>query len=81
MIDSFRRITLPSGSKDLTARGCCCCCKETGGNGGGEVAPVSDVDELEGEARDRLNGAEKTLYATGGCGCVGAGAGDDAESG
>jgi hypothetical protein len=69
MMDSFRRITLPSGSRDLT--GCCCCCFcETGG--------AREMDEFEFmgsgvcEAWERLNG-DKTLYDTGGC------AGDGAE--
>ena len=77
IIDSFRRMTLPSESKDLI--GCCfccdCCCKPGGG-----VAPAREMDELEcvgsggSDARERLNG-DRTLYATGGC--VGECVGDD----
>ena len=72
MMDSFRRMTLPSERKDFI--GCCFCCCEPGGG----VTPAREMDELEcvgsGEtdARERLNG-DKTLYATGGCmdECVG----------
>jgi hypothetical protein len=81
MMDSFRRITLPSESKDLTG-----CCKPEGGGGGG-VAPARETDELEcvrvgsgeSEARERLNG-DKPLCATGGC-VVGKDCGADDDSG
>lgn len=63
IMDSFRRITLPSESKDLT--GCCCCCKPGGG-----AAPARETDECVGsgasDARERLNG-DKPLCTTGVC--------------
>lgn len=74
MMDSLRRITPPSGSRDLPR-----CGRVVGGAGGG-VAPAREMDEFEcagsgdNEVCERLNGAS-TLYATGGC------VGDDAESG
>jgi hypothetical protein len=78
IIDNFRRMTLPSESKDLI--GCCLCRCEPGGG----VTPAREMDELEcvgsgeSDARDeRLNG-DKTLYATGGC--AGECGGDDCDT-
>jgi hypothetical protein len=68
MMDSFRRITLPSERKDLI--GWC-------------VAPAREMDELEcvgsgeSEMRERLNG-DKTLCVMGGCMDVGVGGDCDA---
>jgi hypothetical protein len=62
MIDNFRRMIFPSGITLV----------DTFDDGGG----ASETDELEfvgsgvNEARERLNG-DRTLYATGGCGCDG----------
>jgi hypothetical protein len=59
MIDNFRRMIFPSGITLVVTF-----------DGGG----VSETDELEfvgsgvNKARERLNG-DRTLYATGGCGC------------
>jgi len=76
IVDSFRRMMLPSDNKDITGCCFCDCCREAGGG----VAPPREMDELEcvgsgdSDARERLNG-DNTLYARGGC--VGECVGDD----